>query len=113
MPYGRGMHECVATGTPFKQFGIKTLDIAKRLLEFGFHAPTVYFPLIVPEALMIEPTETETKEDLDRFADTLLQIADEAEKTPEVLTGAPRTTPVSRFDEAAAARSPNVRWKRG
>jgi glycine dehydrogenase subunit 2 len=112
MPYGRGMHECVATGTPFKPFGIKTLDIAKRLLEFGFHAPTVYFPLIVPEALMIEPTETETKEDLDRFADALLQIAEEAEKTPEVLTGAPRTTPVSRFDEAAAARSPNVRWKR-
>ena len=112
MPYGRGMHECVATGTPFKQFGIKTLDIAKRLLEFGFHAPTVYFPLIVPEALMIEPTETETKEDLDRFADTLLQIADEAEKTPELLTSAPRTTPVSRFDEAAAARSPNVRWVR-
>jgi glycine dehydrogenase subunit 2 len=112
MPYGRGMHECVATGTVFKPFGIKTLDIAKRLLEFGFHAPTVYFPLIVPEALMIEPTETETKEDLDRFADALLQIADEAEQTPELLTGAPRTTPVSRFDEAAAARTPNVRWKK-
>jgi glycine dehydrogenase subunit 2 len=112
MPYGRGMHECVASGSVFKPFGVKTLDIAKRLLEFGFHAPTVYFPLIVPEALMIEPTETETKEDLDRFADALLQIADEAEKTPDVLTGAPRTTPVSRFDEAAAARTPNVRWKR-
>ena len=112
MPYGRGMHECVATGTVFKPFGIKTLDIAKRLLDFGYHAPTVYFPLIVPEALMIEPTETETKDDLDRFADTLLQIADEAEKTPELLTGAPRTTPVSRFDEAAAARTPNVRWKK-
>ena len=112
MPYGRGMHECVATGTVFKPFGIRTLDIAKRLLDFGYHAPTVYFPLIVPEALMIEPTETETKDDLDRFADALLQIADEAEKTPELLTGAPRTTPVSRFDEAAAARTPNVRWKR-
>jgi len=112
MPYGRGMHECVATGTPFKQYGVKTLDIAKRLLEFGYHAPTVYFPLIVPEALMIEPTETETKESLDRFADTMLRIAEEAEKTPDVLTGAPRTTPVSRFDEAAAARNPNVRWKR-
>ncbi|MGD0485258.1 MAG: aminomethyl-transferring glycine dehydrogenase subunit GcvPB, partial [Gemmatimonadales bacterium] len=72
----------------------------------------VYFPLIVHEALMIEPTETATKEELDRFADTMLQIADEAEKTPELLTGAPRTTPASRFDEAAAARSPNVRWKR-
>ena len=111
MPYGRGMHECVATGSVFKPFGIKTLDIAKRLLEFGFHAPTVYFPLIVPEALMIEPTETETKEDLDRFADAMLQIADEAEHTPELLTSAPRTTPVGRFDEAAAARTPNVRWK--
>jgi len=112
MPYGRGMHECVATGTVFKPFGIKTLDIAKRLLDFGYHAPTVYFPLIVPEALMIEPTETETKDDLDRFADAMLQIADEAEHTPELLTGAPRTTPVSRFDEAAAARTPNVRWKK-
>jgi glycine dehydrogenase subunit 2 len=112
MPYGRGMHECVATGTVFKPFGIKTLDIAKRLLDLGYHAPTVYFPLIVPEALMIEPTETETKDDLDRFADTLLQIADEAEHTPELLTGAPRSTPVSRFDEAAAARAPNVRWKK-
>ncbi len=111
MPYGRGMHECVADGTVFKPFGIKTLDVAKRLLEFGFHAPTVYFPLIVHEALMIEPTETETKDSLDRFADALLQIAEEAEKTPELLTGAPRTTPVSRFDEAAAARSPNVRWR--
>ena len=112
MPYGRGMHECVATGSVFKPFGIRTLDIAKRLLDFGYHAPTVYFPLIVPEALMIEPTETETKDDLDRFADALLQIADEAENTPELLTGAPRTTPVSRFDEAAAARTPNVRWKK-
>jgi glycine dehydrogenase subunit 2 len=112
MPYGRGMHECVADGTVFKQWGVKTLDIAKRLLDFGFHAPTVYFPLIVHEALMIEPTETETKESLDRFADTLLQIADEAEKTPELLTSAPHSTPVSRFDEAAAARSPNMRWRR-
>ena len=112
MPYGRGMHECVADGSRFKEFGVKTLDIAKRLLEFGFHAPTVYFPLIVHEALMIEPTETATKDELDRFADTMLQIAGEAETSPELLTGAPRNTPVSRFDEAAAARSPNVRWKK-
>jgi glycine dehydrogenase subunit 2 len=110
MPYGRGMHECVATGTPFKEYGIKTLDIAKRLLDYGFHAPTVYFPLIVHEALMIEPTETATKDELDRFADTLLLIAEEAEKTPELVTGAPHVTPVNRFDEAAAARSPNVRY---
>jgi glycine dehydrogenase subunit 2 len=110
MMYGRGMHECVATGAPFKAFGVKTLDIAKRLLDFGFHAPTIYFPLIVPEALMIEPTETATKEELDRFADTMLQIAEEAERTPELVTGAPHVTPVNRFDEAAAARNPNVRY---
>ena len=114
MPYGRGMHECVATGTPFKdKYGVKTLDIAKRLLDYGFHAPTVYFPLIVHEALMIEPTETATKDELDRFADTMLTIAEEAEKSPELVTGAPHTTPVSRFDEAAAARNPNVRFAFG
>ena len=111
LPFGRGMHECVATGTPFKEkYGVKTLDIAKRLLDYGFHAPTVYFPLIVPEALMIEPTETATKDELDRFADTMLQIAKEAEEQPELVTGAPRLTPVSRFDEAAAARNPDVRY---
>jgi len=104
----------VATGTPFKeQYGVKTLDIAKRLLDYGFHAPTIYFPLIVPEALMIEPTETATKDELDRFADTLLKIAEEAERTPDVVTGAPRLTPVSRFDEAAAARNPDVRYEFG
>ena len=114
LPFGRGMHECVATGTPFKeQHGVKTLDIAKRLLDYGFHAPTVYFPLIVPEALMIEPTETATKDELDRFADTMLQIAKEAEEQPELVTGAPRLTPVSRFDEAAAARNPDVRYAFG
>ncbi len=114
MPFGRGLHECVATGTPFKEkYGVKTLDIAKRLLDYGFHAPTIYFPLIVHEALMIEPTETATKDELDRFADTMLTIAAEAEKTPELVTGAPRLTPVSRFDEAAAARNPNVRYAFG
>ncbi len=114
MPYGRGLHECVATGTPFKdQYGVKTLDIAKRLLDYGFHAPTVYFPLIVHEALMIEPTETATRDELDRFADTLLTIAREAKEQPELVTGAPRLTPVSRFDEAEAARNPNVRYAFG
>ena len=114
LPFGRGMHECVASGTPFKErHGVKTLDIAKRLLDYGFHAPTVYFPLIVPEALMIEPTETATKDELDRFADTMLQIAKEAEEQPELVTGAPHLTPVSRFDEAAAARNPNVRFAFG
>jgi glycine dehydrogenase subunit 2 len=110
LPFGRGMHECVASGAPFKAHGVKTLDIAKRLLDYGFHAPTIYFPLIVPEALMIEPTETATKDELDRFAETMLLIAKEAEEQPELVTGAPRQTPVSRFDEAAAARNPDVRY---
>jgi glycine dehydrogenase subunit 2 len=104
------MHECVASGTPFKQSGVRTTDIAKRLLDYGFHAPTIYFPLIVPEALMIEPTETATKDELDRFADALLEIAAEAEQNPELVTAAPHTTPVRRLDEAAAARNPNLRY---
>jgi len=109
IPYGdRCMHEFVATGEPLKQYGVKTLDVAKRLLDFGFYAPTVYFPLTVPEALMVEPTETESKETLDRFADALLRIADEAEKTPEVLTSAPTRTPVRRLDETTANRNPVV-----
>jgi glycine dehydrogenase subunit 2 len=89
-----------------KKHGVKTLDIAKRLLDFGFYAPTVYFPLTVPEALMVEPTETESKETLDRFADALLQIAKEAETSPDVLTSAPTNTPVRRLDEATANRAP-------
>jgi glycine dehydrogenase subunit 2 len=91
LPYGRGMHESVFSGTELKKrTGVKTLDVAKRLLDYGFHAPTVYFPLIVAEALMTEPTETETKEELDRYADALLSIAAEAESDPELVTGAPR-----------------------
>ena len=109
IPYGdRCMHEFVASGEPMKKYGIKTLDIAKRLLDFGFYAPTVYFPLTVPEALMVEPTETESKETLDRFADALLQIAHEAETSPQTLTSAPVSTPVRRLDEATANRNPVV-----
>ncbi len=107
VPYGtRCMHEFVATGERFKKHGVRTLDIAKRLLDFGFHAPTVYFPLIVPEALMIEPTETESKETLDRFVTTMKQIAREAEENPELLTSAPHDTPVRRLDEVTANRHP-------
>ena len=102
------MHEFVATGEPLKKHGVKTLDVAKRLLDFGFYAPTVYFPLTVPEALMVEPTETESKETLDRFAEALLQIAREAEESPEVLTSAPTKTPVRRLDETSANRHPVV-----
>jgi glycine dehydrogenase subunit 2 len=102
------MHEFVATGEPFKKYGIKTLDIAKRLLDFGFYAPTIYFPLVVPEAIMIEPTETEDKVTLDRFVETLRHIAKEAVENPEVLKSAPHETPVRRLDETTANRHPVV-----
>jgi glycine dehydrogenase subunit 2 len=111
LPFGPGMHESVFSGTFLREHGVKTLDVAKRLLDFGFHAPTIYFPLIVPEALMIEPTETATKDELDRFADVMLAIADEARRTPDVVTGAPHTTPVGRLDESKAARQPNLKYE--
>jgi glycine dehydrogenase subunit 2 len=104
------MHEFVLSGERQRQFGVKTLDIAKRLLDFGVHAPTVYFPLIVHEALMIEPTETESKAVLEEFADILIQIAKEAEENPQILHDAPKTTPVSRMDEASAARELNIKY---
>jgi glycine dehydrogenase subunit 2 len=98
------MHEFVAQGILPGAPDVHTMDIAKRLMDFNFHPPTVYFPLIVPEALMIEPTETESKETLDRFADTMLQIAAEARETPELLKSAPHNAPLSRLDEVRAAR---------
>lgn len=98
------MHEFVAMGDVAP--GIHTLDIAKRLIDYGFHPPTIYFPLIVPEALMIEPTETESKRNLDAFADAMLAIAEEARTKPELLHQAPSTTPVGRLDEVTAARCP-------
>jgi glycine dehydrogenase subunit 2 len=104
------MHEFVLSGAPMKrELQIKTLDLAKRLLDFGVHPPTVYFPLIVDEALLIEPTETETKETLDRFAEIIAEILREAREDPRVAQNAPYTTPVRRLDEAAAARRPVVR----
>lgn len=102
------MHECVFSGDRQKQNGVSTLDIAKRLLDFGYHPPTIYFPLIVSEAMMIEPTECETKETLDEFIAAMKQIADEAENNPEIVKTAPHTTAVSRLDEAGAARKPYV-----
>ncbi|NOY58972.1 MAG: glycine dehydrogenase subunit 2 [Calditrichaeota bacterium] len=104
------MHEFVLSGERQLEYGVKTLDIAKRLLDFGFHAPTVYFPLIVHEALMIEPTETESKAAIESFADAMILIAKEAEEKPQVLHEAPTTTPVSRLDEAMAARELNIRY---
>jgi glycine dehydrogenase subunit 2 len=107
LPYDRTcMHEFVLSGTLPGAPGVHTVDIAKRLMDFGFHPPTVYFPLIVPEALMIEPTETESKETLDAFVDALVQIAREAREEPELLTTAPHVTPVARLDEVGAARRP-------
>jgi glycine dehydrogenase subunit 2 len=104
------MHEFVLSGAPMKrELGIKTLDLAKRLLDHGVHPPTVYFPLIVDEALLIEPTETETKETLDHFAVKVAEILREAREDPEVARNAPYTTPVRRLDEAGAVRRPVVR----
>ena len=105
------MHEFVLSAKPQAERGVHALDIAKRLIDFGFHPPTIYFPLTVPEALMIEPTETESKTTLDAFAEALLKIADEAESDPEAFALSPRRTPVSRLDEVAAARKPDLRWR--
>jgi glycine dehydrogenase subunit 2 len=108
------MHEFVLSGKPMKrELGIATLDLAKRLLDFGFHPPTVYFPLLVEEALMVEPTETETKESLDAFAGAIEQILAEAETDPEKAKQAPYTTPVRRLDEVKATRRPVVRQPLG
>lgn len=99
-------HEFVLSGKKHKKHGVRTLDIAKRLLDFGYHPPTVYFPLIVEECIMIEPTETESKETLDEFIETMIRIAREAEESPETVVNAPHTTVVTRLDEALAARKP-------
>ncbi|MGE5549131.1 MAG: aminomethyl-transferring glycine dehydrogenase subunit GcvPB [Bacteroidota bacterium] len=111
LPYpGPYMHEFVLSARRQKELGIRALDIAKRLIDYGFHPPTVYFPLIVEEAMMIEPTETESLATLDAFAETMLKIAREAEEQPELLHEAPHATPVGRLDEAGAARKPVLRW---
>lgn len=99
-------HEFVLSGRRQKKQGVRTLDIAKRLLDFGYHPPTIYFPLNVEECIMIEPTETESKETLDAFAETMIRIAREAEETPELVINAPYTTVVKRLDETLAARRP-------
>jgi glycine dehydrogenase subunit 2 len=113
IPYDRPCkHEFVATARPLKQAtGVRTLDVAKRLIDHGYHPPTIYFPLIVEECLLIEPTETESLETLDAFADALLAIADEARRDPEIVKSAPHEAPVRRLDEAAAARQPDLRWR--
>jgi glycine dehydrogenase subunit 2 len=105
-------HEFVASAASLKKAtGVRTLDIAKRLIDYGYHPPTIYFPLIVEEGMLIEPTETEPIETLDAFAEALIAIAGEARATPELVREAPHDTPVRRLDEAAAARQPNLRWR--
>jgi glycine dehydrogenase subunit 2 len=108
---GPCMHECVLSGRRQKKLGVSAMDIAKRLLDLGFYAPSTYFPLIVEEALMIEPTETESKETLDAFCDAMIQIAREAETAPQTILDAPVTTPVRRLDQTLAARQPVLRWR--
>ncbi|OPY04182.1 MAG: putative glycine dehydrogenase (decarboxylating) subunit 2 [Syntrophaceae bacterium PtaB.Bin038] len=105
------MHECVFTGErQVQESGVHTTDIAKRLLDYGFHPPTIYFPLIVREAIMIEPTETESKETLDEFCEAMISIAREARENPDLVKSAPLTTPVKRLDDVLAARKPDVCW---
>jgi glycine dehydrogenase subunit 2 len=113
LPYdGPCKHEFVATARPLHEAtGVRTLDVAKRLIDHGFHPPTIYFPLIVEECMLIEPTETESLETLDAFAEALLAVAGEAREHPEWLRAAPVSAPVRRLDEATAARRPELRWR--
>jgi glycine dehydrogenase subunit 2 len=105
------MHEVVLRGSGFKKYGVKTLDVAKRLMDFGLHPPTIYFPLIVEDALMIEPTECESRESLDLFVDAMHRIRKEMQENPAVILEAPHATPVRRLDEAQAARSLELVWR--
>jgi glycine dehydrogenase subunit 2 len=107
---GTCMHEFVATAKHLKKHGIRTLDVAKRMIDLGYHPPTVYFPLVVDEALMVEPTETESKETIDGLAAAMNRAASEAASDPDILHEAPITTPVRRLDEARAARELKLRW---
>lgn len=114
LPYKRiCMHEFVLSGKRQKKKGVSTLDIAKRLLDYGMHAPTIYFPLIVEEALMIEPTETESRETLDAFGRAMINIAHEVDESPDLVKNSPSLTPIGRLDKTMAARQPNLRWRKG
>ena len=113
IPYNRiCMHEFVLSASRQAQKGVTALDLAKNLLDKGYHPPTIYFPHIVKEAMMIEPTETESPETLDVFIDTMRELARQTDENPDNLRHAPKTTYVSRLDEVKAARNPVLRWKR-
>ena len=105
------MHECVFSDKKQLLYGVKTLDIAKRLLDYGYHSPTIYFPMIVHGAIMIEPTETESKRTLDEFVTVMIKIADECKTKPELVKNAPHKMPITRVDEVAVARNPNLKWE--
>ncbi|MEX2548249.1 MAG: aminomethyl-transferring glycine dehydrogenase subunit GcvPB [Chloroflexota bacterium] len=113
MPYAQvSKHEFVASAQNIRaETGVRMLDIAKRLIDYGYHPPTIYFPLIVEEGMLVEPTETESVETLDAFADALIEIAQEARRNPEIVTTAPHASPVRRLDEATAARHPDLHWR--
>ena len=112
MPYDEPcMHEFVLSGDIQKEKGVSTLNMAKRLMDYGVHPPTIYFPLIVHEAIMIEPTETESKQRLDNFIAIMLKIAEEVEQNPELVLASPHSTPVKKIDETLAARKPNLNFR--
>jgi glycine dehydrogenase subunit 2 len=112
LPFGSPCkHEFVATARHLRAQGVRTLDVAKRLIDYGYHPPTIYFPLIVEECMLIEPTETESLETLDAFADALIAVAEEARRDPRLLHDAPHESPVRRLDEAGAARHPDLHWR--
>ena len=105
------MHECVFSDKKQLLYGVKTLDIAKRLLDYGYHSPTIYFPMIVHGAIMIEPTETESKRTLDEFVDVMIKVAEECKTKPELVKNAPHKMPITRVDDVAAALNPNLKWE--
>jgi glycine dehydrogenase subunit 2 len=105
------MHECVFSDRTLTPYGVQTLDLAKRLLDHGFYAPTIYFPLVVKGAIMVEPTEAESKETLDEFAEAMLAIAREAQIDPDTVRTAPHRAKLARLDETRAARRPVLRWR--
>ena len=111
-PQRRASHEFIITlRRETKELGVNAMDFAKRLLDYGYHAPTTYFPLLVPECLLIEPTESESKEDLDGFVAAMIDIREEARTNPELVKGAPHTTPVRRLDDVRAARHLDLVWR--
>ncbi|MDY6979216.1 MAG: aminomethyl-transferring glycine dehydrogenase subunit GcvPB, partial [Pseudomonadota bacterium] len=111
-PQRRATHEFIVTmRKQAKELGVNAMDFAKRLLDYGFHAPTTYFPLLVPECLLIEPTETESKEDIDAFIEAMIAIQGEAQNSPETVKQAPHTMPVRRLDDVKAAKELDLAWK--